>query len=270
MKIEQVIDSAEIIRDVTALDCNVIICDANACILHFVPARTFNAECVVGDVASGGLIKECIATRKIIKGVIPASVYGTTLKSILYPILEQDGTLVGIIGTATSMKTQETLQNSAQAITATSQQMTKITEDLAKQSVDLAEKLLSIKTDSENALQEIVKTGDILKFVSDVAANSNLLGLNAAIEAARAGEQGRGFAVVADEIRKMASNSANSVLDIKVILQTIQEKIEVITKKINLVAEFAENQSASTEEISASMQQLLCASVEVEKVAQII
>lgn len=63
----------------------------------------------------------------------------------------------------------------------------------------------------------------ILRFVSEVAANSNLLGLNAAIEAARAGEHGRGFAVVAEEIRKMADNSASSVKEIREILRNIQK-----------------------------------------------
>jgi len=156
-RLETVIKSSEMIRDVTALDCNVIICDSNANILHFIPAETFAVKCKVGNVASGGVIKECIATRKITKGIIPAKVYGLTLKSIIYPIIEQDGTLSGVIGTATSLKAQETLQNSAQAITATSQQMSATAEELANTSVKLAEKLEGIRNDSETALQEIVK-----------------------------------------------------------------------------------------------------------------
>lgn len=62
----------------------------------------------------------------------------------------------------------------------------------------------------------------IISVINGIAAQTNLLSLNASIEAARAGEAGKGFAVVADEIRKLAEQSMGAVKQIKSIIDNIQ------------------------------------------------
>ena len=268
-KLEAVAAAAEAFCKVNAYDCHAMVTDAASRIIQFFPARTYRVDMKVGTVLTGGVVAECLASKKRVARVLPSKVFGVKLKVIVDPVFEDDGTLSGTVSLGTSMSMQDSLHNVAQSIAATAEQMLATAEELAASAERLAVELNKVKGGGETVLAEIHRTDGILKFVSEVAENSNLLGLNAAIEAARAGGHGRGFAVVADEIRKMAVNSSQSVNDIKAILQKIQNETQSVVGTIVEITSMGERQAAATEEISEAMQQLTSTVAELEKMAEI-
>ena len=270
-RFDSLVKSAEIIQKIIPLDCCTMICNKEGLIVKFVGAESFDMNVRAGSgVAKGGSLGECIATAKIVHKAIPKEAYNVPIKAIAVPIFDNNNVLIGGIATGISLANQEALLDSAQIIAATSEEMTATTQELAATATHLSSGLDDIQSIGNSVINEVKKTDDILRFVSDVAANSNLLGLNAAIEAARAGEHGRGFAVVAEEIRKMAVNSAEAVNDIKDILNNIRKEVEILKNKVEENSSMAERQATATQEIAKDMESLAASAIEIEKVAQII
>lgn len=98
------------------------------------------------------------------------------------------------------------------------------------------------KIQKSKAVEEIsILTENII----NITDQTNLLALNASIEAARAGEAGRGFAVVANEIGQLATNSAETAVQIQKVSAEVIQAVDELAEKAEQMIRFMEETAMS-------------------------
>jgi uncharacterized protein YoxC len=187
--------------------------------------------------------------------------------------------LLALSNSLESLTTQLTMQASdtsegAQTAAAAVEEMSASVQEIANsatQAVTVAREAVSAATTASDRVAQLdlssQEIGVVVKLITSIAEQTNLLALNATIEAARAGEAGKGFAVVASEVKELARETADATQRITQMIGTLQEDSSHVTTALTAITDLihqisdaqtsiagaVEEQSATTNEISRSV-----------------
>ena len=152
----------------------------------------------------------------------------------------------------------------SEAIKNANNEATQCMDSVHSGSIESVEAMQDIAAKITETNEAITKISTAVQAIESIAAQTNLLSLNASIEAARAGEAGRGFAVVAEEIRTLADSSAESAKEIKETIDNVislsngtveisNRVFEVITKEQTDIETARDKFQALSESVEASV-----------------
>ncbi|WP_051340528.1 methyl-accepting chemotaxis protein [Azospirillum halopraeferens] len=114
-------------------------------------------------------------------------------------------------------------------------------------------------------VRSVEKIGEVVRFITEIAAQTNLLALNATIEAARAGEAGKGFAVVAGEVKNLANQAAKATDDIAAQIAAVQGSTDEAVTAIAEVGRTISHMSEVTTAIASAIEEQGAATAEIAR-----
>jgi len=219
-------------------------------------------------IGEGSLANIILRTKKPVSKVMDSSVYGVAYIAGALPIVE-NGDVCGALVFGVSMDRQNKLAQIAR-------HLSDIVEEVSAQSRAMQNGAEALSSHSErlyqtmNLMQEhLHATFTVLKSISQIARQSEVLGLNASIEAARAGEHGKGFTIVAGEMRRLALRSSDLAKNISDKLSFLQHEMTSLSNMVLDSKNLSNQQTQGIVELASSIHEVTEEALHLQQMSQI-
>lgn len=225
--------------------------------VKFAESENMPAFSEVGKVIPKGEILREVMEKGITKSIIVENFNNKMdIKVVAMPIRDSNGKIVGALSYGKDLTSSRRISNMSTNLANATSDIYDIVSEMNGDIKNISETNNNIVSEIENTTKQCENTDDIIKFIQNIARQTNLLGLNAAIEASKAGESGRGFSVVASEIRKLSGSSAESVAQINEILKNIKDSVGLVEKSIQSSKDSSEKHKQALNKILESVKEL--------------
>lgn len=234
-ELQQYINVLPVIKKMMFYDLGITVADCEKYIFSL-SANGLNFTIPIGSpIKEGSGIYKAIHERRQVFFRADKALRGVAYVVCSSPIYSKSGAIIGAISISESTERYDTLKEVADGLSKGISELASTSEEMSAQIEEIVAVSKNLSHSTKESVQRVNETDHIMGVIRDIASQTNLLGLNAAIEAARVGENGRGFGVVASEIRKLSTNSADSIKEIARIINMIRADSNNINQDMSQV-----------------------------------
>lgn len=252
-ELETIVNFAPALKDLINSEVTIVISDNEKIVSQIVASELDFGEITNKPLVQQDPMVEVLRTKKMGLMTVPKHIYGVPFRGAISPLFSKSGELLGTLSINTTLSNQENLIDVAGHLSLSSEEMSASVNEIAQSANELKKTMEHLSNSQIEMFNEVESSTKMLEMINTVAKNTRILGFNAGIEAARSGEHGRGFSVVAKEITKLADLSAQSVDEIRQLMNQLKSRVDDVKQVVHYTSEVSTQQSEAIHEISKAM-----------------
>jgi hypothetical protein len=163
--------------------------------------------------------------------------------------IRENGRIVGGLGWYQNTDLIDKQQEFTGNVTANAEQLTVLSDILVQRTGESTAANVAMHGDLAALLTSFAQVEQANQTITEIADQTQMLGLNAAIEAARAGEHGCGFAIVADEVRKLSTSTKQFARQIDTTITALRGQLQTLERQLATVQHIGTAQTADAAEM---------------------